>query len=131
MTSRRMRRPTTKLFALALLLPWMFGLGCSRNVAPPEPLPVEQLPAAFQQAFDKAQPQAKELADQVVAAVQAKDYAKALSGVQLLVSLPGLTKEQSQVTSRSLLTVNGLLQSAQAQGDPAAAQTLKVYRGTK
>lgn len=35
------------------------------------------------------------------------------------------------VTSRALLTVNGLLPEAQAKGDAKAAETIKAYRSTK
>jgi hypothetical protein len=119
------------LIGLALLLPLLFGAGCDRASAPPTPLAVEELPAAFEKAFTKAKPEAKELASQVVAAVQAKDYSKAFQGLQTLRSQPDLTKEQTGVMSRGLLTVNTLLQAAQAQGDAKAAETIKVYQQTK
>lgn len=79
-------------------------------------------------AFAKAKPEAKDLAAQVVAAVQAKDYSKAYLTIQTLAGKPGLTKEQLSVTSRGMLTVSELLQAAQTQGDQKAAQTLKTYR---
>ena len=120
-----------KIIGLALLLPLLFGLGCDRSSAPPTPLAVEAMPAAFEKAFSKAKPEAKELANQMVAAVQAKDYSKAFLGLQALTALPTLTKEQISVSSGALLTVNTLLQAAQAQGDAKAAETIKVYQSTK
>lgn len=120
-----------KIIGLALLLPLLFGVGCDRSSAPPTPLAVEELPAAFEKAFSKAKPEAKELANQIVAAVQAKDYSKAFLDLQTLTGLPALTKEQMSVTSRALLTVNTLLQAAQAQGDAKAAETIQFHRATK
>lgn len=115
--------------AVALLL--LCATGCSKNTAPPAPLPAEEIPAAFQKAFSKAKPEVKGLADQVVASVQAADHAKAFTGMQNLAAQPGLTKEQLDVVSRASLTVNGLLQAAQSQGDQKAAETLKSYRINK
>ena len=120
-----------KVFALVLLFPWLFSVGCGRNAGPPEPLPVEQLPAALQQAFSKAKPDIKEVADKVVALVEAKDYSKAFWAMQHLSTMAGLTKDQNSVTTRGLLTLNGLLQAAQTQGDQKAAQTLKNFRGNR
>ena len=120
-----------KSITVALLLGLTLGVGCSRTSPPPTPLALEELPAALEKAFSKAQADTKELANQVVAAVQAGDYSKAFLAIQTLAGQPGLTKEQLSVTSRATLTVNGLLEAAQAKGDAKAAQTLKTYRGDK
>jgi hypothetical protein len=116
---------------LILPLALMLGLGCKKQASPPTPLPIEQLPSALQNAFNKAKPEAKDLANQVLAALQTPDYGKAFNGLQNLLGKPGLTKEQVNVTTRGSLTVNTLLQSAQASGDAKAAQTLKAYRINK
>ncbi len=105
--------------------------GCSRNSPPPTPLTIEELPAAFEKAFSKAKPEVKSLAGQVVTSVQGQDYPKAFVAIQNLGNSPGLTREQQSVTSRATLTVNGLLQTAQAKGDTSAAQTLQDYRRDK
>jgi len=120
-----------KTIAFALLVPLMFGLGCDRSSSSPTPLAVEELPAAFGRAFSKAKPDAKEVADQIVAAVQAQDFSKAFNGLQSLVGKPDMTKEQVSITTRALLTVNAQLQAAQAKGDAKAAKTLNNYRSTK
>ena len=116
---------------LALLLSLTFGAGCNRSTPPPTPLTEQELPAALEKAFSKAKPVIKDLASQVVAAVQARDYSKAFQSIQSLASQPGLTKAQISVTSRATLTVNSLLQAAETQGDKKAAQTLKTYRVDK
>ena len=126
-----MKHLCTNATAVALLLVLSTGLGCSRSSAPPTPLTAEELPGAFGKAFGTAKPQAKELATEVVTSVQSKDYSKAILTVQTLASVPGLTKEQVNITARGTLTINGLLQSAQAQGDPKAAQTLKYIHDNK
>jgi hypothetical protein len=120
-----------KKVTLALLLVVTLGMGCNRSSPPPTPLGLEELPTALGKAFSKAKPDAKDLANQVVALVQVQDYSKAFLTMQSLASQPGLTKEQLSITSRATLTVNNLLQAAQSKGDPQAAQTLKTYRRDK
>ena len=117
--------------AVTLLLALTLGAGCNRTTPPPTPFSAEELPGAMEKAFGKAQSDAKDLASQVVAAVQAQDYSKAFLAVQTLGNLPGLTKEQQNVVSRATLTVNSLLQAAQSKGDAKAEQTLKTYRTDK
>ena len=116
-------------FFLLLLL--SCGLGCKPKTSTPTPLPVEQLPAALEKAFSEAPAEAKELAGQVIAFIKAQDYSKAHPQMRALAATPNLTPEQLNVTARGLLTLNGLLQSAEAQGDQTAAQALQNYRVTK
>jgi hypothetical protein len=117
---------------LTLVVAFLSGAGCGRNTtATPPALTAAELPAALEKAFAKAKPEDKELANQVVAALQAKDYPKAFQGVQNLVSLPSHTKEQTSVISSALVTINSLLQEAQAQGDVKATHTIQNYKATK
>lgn len=120
-----------KGIALAVLFAVAFGVGCNRSSPPPTPLSVQEMPAALEKAFSKAKPEIKDMANQVVAAVQAQDYSKAFQAVQNLANQPGLTKDQGLVASRAALTVNDLLQAAEIKGDKKAAQTLKNYRVDK
>ncbi len=115
----------TLFCALALVI------GCSRTTAPPDPIPAAELPAAVEKAFGKAKPEIQSLARQVVSQIQAQDYTKAFASLQALAARPELTKEQADVASRTTLTLNGLLQEAQAKGDAKAAQTLQKYRHDK
>ncbi len=126
-----MKHLSLKSVALAVLAALAFGLGCNRSTPPPTPLSAQELPAALEKAFSKAKPDVKDLASQVVAAVQAQDYSKAFRAIQALAGQPGLTKEQASVASRATLTVNSLLQAAETKGDGQAAQTLKTYRRDK
>ena len=120
-------------FVLLLQVSWLCAAGCSKNASQsaPAPMPIEQLPAALEKAFTKSKPEAKHLANQVVAFLQAQDYTKAYTGLQNLLGKPSLTKEQINVTTRGSLTVTTLLQSAQANGDAKAADALKAYRLNK
>lgn len=120
-----------KIFGLALILPLLFGMGCDRSSALPTPLAVKEFPVAFEKAFGKAKPEVKELGNQIVAAVQAKDYSKAFFGLQSLISAATLSKQQMSVASGALLTVNNLLEAAKAAGDQQAAETINIYRSTK
>jgi len=113
---------------LLLMLP---GTGCNKNATPPPPLTVEQLPAAFDKAFAKAAPELKGMASEVISMVQSKDYAKGYSTLQTLGSAPNLSKEQSSVVGRGMLTLSGLMQSAASQGDEKAAEAVKNYRSNK
>lgn len=121
----------SKITAPALLFVLAVGLGCNRTTPPPTPLTAEELPGALEKAFSKAKPQAKELATLVVTSVKARDFAKAFASIQALVAVPDLTKDQVNVASRATITVSGLLQEAQAQGDAKAAAAVKLYRETK
>ena len=113
---------------LALLLLLTSGLGCRKDVRPPTPLPVDQFAVTFNKAFAGAKAETKDLAAQIVTAVQAQDYSKAFAQLQSLTSAPGLTKDQQSVLARALLTVNNLLTAAQSQGDQKAAQTIQTYQ---
>ena len=89
---------------------------------------MDQFAATFNKAFAGAKAETKDLATEVVTAVQAQDYPKAFAQLQYLTAAPGLNKEQRSVMARGLLTVNELLAKAQSQGDQKAAQTIQTYQ---
>ncbi len=120
-----------KIIGLACILSLLFSVGCDQSSTPPKPLTAEELPAALEKAFSKAKPEAKGLATQIIASVQAKDYPKAFLDLQSLLGKPDLTQQQVSVTSSALLTANTLLQAAQAQGDSKATEAIKFNRETK
>lgn len=96
------------------------------------PFTEAELAGEIEKAFATAkQPEAKDLAGQVVAALQAKDYSKAFWAIQTLSAVQGLSKDQAMVAARATLTIHTLLQSAQTQGDTQAGQTLQRYLQTK
>jgi hypothetical protein len=124
------RKNTTRIVVLLLLFS-VCGFGCKPKALMPAPLPADQLPAALEKAFRTAPAEVKGLADQVIASIKAQNYAKAHPQLQSLAMAPNLNKEQTDVTARGLLTLYGLLQSAEAQGDQKAAEALQQYRANK
>jgi len=82
-------------------------------------------------AFAKATSDVKEVVTRLNTALEAKDYPAAYEAVQLLFNLPVATKDQRMVSVRASLTINGLLQTAQAQGDPNAAAVLTLQKRLK
>lgn len=117
--------------AFAFLFAVLVTLGCNKTQAPPEPLALEQLPTAIDQAFAKAKPDLKAQADKIVAAVKSQDYGTAYTDLQNLSVAEGLSKEQINTATRSVITVYNLLQEAQAKGDAKADTAIKNYMKTK
>jgi hypothetical protein len=119
-------------FILALMLLLGSSIGCSKVPdPPPEPFTAEELPGAVEKAFSTSKPEAKELADAFAASVRAKDIPKAFDQMQKLATQPNHSKEQSLAIARALLTMNTLLQEAQAAGDQKATKAMQNYRFNK
>lgn len=113
------------LLALAILN------ACHQSDAPLPPLPADQIAAEFGKGFNNAKQDVKDAADHVLKALAAKDYPAAFQAVQELCSVGDATKAQQTLAARALVTIQGLLQSAQAQGDEKATAALKQYQSTK
>ena len=110
-----------------LLLP----TGCSKDPGPPPPLAADKIPSELEQAFKQARQEPKDLVAKITAGLQSKDYPAAYDAVQALGSVPDDTKEQRALTARAMLTIYGLLQEAQAQGDDKAAAALRYHQMSK
>ena len=104
--------------------------GCEKNTAP-QPLAIDQIPAAMNQAFAKASTERKELVDRAVSALQSKELSKALMVVEGLCAVPDLTSEQRETASRALLTLNQELQAAAQRGDKAAAEFQRLRQSAR
>jgi hypothetical protein len=115
------------VFGLSLVL----AVGCSKTEAPPKAIAVEQAPTSLEEAFKGAKPEAKQLADEAVAALGSKDYTKALFALQSLAGRSDLTPQQRDMASRSMLAVNKALAEQAGSGDEKAQQTLQLQRSTK
>jgi hypothetical protein len=110
----------------------VFGLaGCGKNPGPPPPLSVEQIPAELQKAFNNTGSETKEVVGRVISTLQSKDYPTAYEEIQTLCALPDETQEQRLLAARALLTLTGLLQTAQSQGDERAAAALKLRQTSR
>jgi hypothetical protein len=120
-----------RIAGLGLILLWLAALGCSDSTPPPAPVAADQLPGLLEKTFAKAKPELKDLAGQVISALQAQDYPKAYLVLQNLAGATGLTRDQSSLASRGLMCVHELLQSAQSKGDQNAAATLDFQRRSK
>jgi hypothetical protein len=112
----------------AILLGGLWLAACS---GPPQALTEEEIPAAMEKAFATAEPEKKTLADQAVQSMQRKQYAKALLEFQSLCAIPELSKEQRNVASRSMLTVNESLQAAGNEGDKSAENLIRFHQMNK
>jgi hypothetical protein len=123
----------SKFGILPLIFMLLTGIltGCNRHAGPPPPLAAEQIPSEFNKIFAKASQAAKELSTGVAEMVQRKNYPAAYDAVQALMALPDLSKDQQMIAARALLTINGLLQAAQSQGDQKAAEVLRVQRSNR
>lgn len=118
-------RPICFLVGLALLS----ATGCNRGSSgPPPPLAVEQIPAEMQKVYGKATTEVKDVVTQLNSSLQNKDYPAAYQFVQALFNLPVATKEQRLVSARAMLTITGLLQTAQTRGDQNAAAVLSFQK---
>lgn len=117
---------------MSLLLLALLGLSaCHHEAGPLPPLAAEQIAAEFGKAFGTAKQDVKAAADKVLKALDAKDYPAAYQAVQELCGLGDATKEQQTLSARAMLTIAGLLQTAQSQGDEKAGAALKLYQSTK
>ena len=119
------------LFCSLALCSMVLLPGCSKDPGPPPPLAVEQIPAELEKAFKQARQEPKDLVAKITTGLQSKDYPAAYDAVQALGSVPDATKEQRALTARAMLTIYGLLQEAQSQGDDKAAAALRYHQMSK
>ena len=125
MNIRALSLPLAAAIGLALA-----SFGCKQS-GPPEPLPAEQAPTELTQAFTKARPELKDLASRASAALQGNRYPEASAILVELSHTPDLGATEREMVTRSMLTVNRLLQEAQAKGDPQAAEHLRRLQQSK
>src|SRR2546425_10942872 len=128
------RMRLNSLFAQTVCLTLLTAVGvtgCNQTPQPPAPLAEEQIPEELHKAFAKVKPEIKNLVEKLSSALQTKDYPKAFEAVQSLCSVPELDKDQRLLASRAMLTINGLLQAAQAQGDQNAAAAIDFQKKYK
>ena len=114
-----------------LLLAMALVTGCSEAEGPVAPVTLEQIPAELGKAFANAKAETKDASGQTVAAVQAKDYAKAATLLENLRQRPDLNKQQGRTVAGVALSMHAALATAEANGDQQAAEVLKTQRMTK
>jgi hypothetical protein len=120
-----------RYLGVCLLLSFAAASGCGKPPAPPTPLALEQIPSEMQKVFVTAKAPIKSAVEEIKGALEKKDYPGAYQRVQALCELPELGQDQRMVLTRTSLTLVGLLQTAQTQGDPEATKMLDFVRRTK
>lgn len=123
-----MNHPLAPLLALLLV---SFMPACKRDAGPPAPLAVEKIGLEFKKGFADATPPTRAASAEVVSALEAKNYVAAFGAAQALCARTDMTEAQQILASRGLLTVNKLLQEAQASGDQNAAEAIQLYRSKR
>src|SRR5215470_8218858 len=106
-----------RVLLIGASLTLLLASGCRKANVPPPPLAAEQIPAELQKAFASSTPEFKDVAQKISTALAEKDYPTASAGIQVLFNAPGVTKPQRVIAARAMLTINQLLQEAQAAGD--------------
>jgi wobble nucleotide-excising tRNase len=89
---------------------------------------VTDIPAEFDKAFKSAKPNVKALAAEIATSLSKSNYPAVYEQVQALCAAPEATEDQKALAARALLTVTGLLQSAQSAGDTKAAEVLSIQK---
>ncbi len=107
------------------------AIGCSRQAAPPEAMPVAEAPAAVQETFSKSEQEIKFLSEAAISAIQRKDFTAAYVNLQALLNRPDLTPEQRSVAGRAMIGVNAEIQKSAQQGDDKAAAFRQMQIMTK
>ena len=106
-------------------------VGCGTKSQAPDEISPSELPSKVTSAFASADGGRKELADAAVRAFKKEDYVQAVVNLQDLVARDHITKEQREVTSRSLITVNNRLREAKKSGDRKAKEVLEFQEEVK
>ena len=122
-----------KLFHCALLSGCVLLLaGCERDDSPNlAPLPLDQIPAAVEQSFQKADAESRTDANNAIEDVQKNDLAAAFQDLTALNSKADLSLKQHTLLARALLTLSQQLTDAADRGDEQAAETLRHHLATK
>jgi hypothetical protein len=117
---------------LSFLTVILLGAGCSRsNQNAASQVPVEQVPATIEGAFNNAPVELKRQATEAVSALKSQNDAAAFVHLQTLSGRSDLTPEQRKAAFASWMAVNARLQQSAANGNSAAQELLEKYRATK
>jgi hypothetical protein len=125
-----MKNPITSKTCLLLAMALIGCAGCSKNRGS-NALPVEKIPTAMNEAFDKAQPEVKTAAHEIVNSVQSQDPTKAFAQLRELSSRPDLNAEQRAAAARAMAAMAKKLREAAQNGDQNAADYLKAYAASR
>lgn len=110
----------------------LLSAGCSKsNPNSAAEVPVEQVPATIEAAFNNAPIEAKQQAAEAVTALQSQNDTAAFVRLQNLSERSDLTPEQRKAAFASWMAVNSRLQQSAANGNTAAQELLDKHRASK
>jgi hypothetical protein len=112
-------RSLTGLFLAAAVLV-VGSLGCKKDAA--------SLGAEGSKAFQSAPADVKQKWDQAVAALNSKDYAKAIITLQDLKSVPTITPEQLKAVEQTATAASDQMYEAANKGDAGAQKAINDLR---
>lgn len=113
------------------LLSLLLGLGgCSRSEAP-TPIELGQIPTVLRESFKEAKEPVAGLVNDLVGAVEAREWPKASVAVQALSGAAGLSAKQREAVARCLMTINTQVSEAAAAGNPQAEEIQRMIRQDK
>jgi hypothetical protein len=92
---------------------------------------IAEAPQAVAAAFKDAKPDLKKKADGAIAALKDKKWDAALLMLQDLSVLPGLTPQQREAATGSMLAANQELKAAAEKGDAQASELMNARRMSK
>lgn len=123
----RIRHVPALLLAAACVA---FG-ACSREGAAPKAISTQEVSGNVPEVFKGAPPAVRQLAAEVVDAIGKQDYAAAWEKLQTLNARPGLTDAQKEFVASSIASVGAEVQKAEATGNEAAQEAMKIHRANK
>jgi hypothetical protein len=119
------------VFLISVALACFTLAGCKEKTEAPAPLPIAEAPQAVAAAFKDAKPDLKKKADGAIAALKDKKWDAALLMLQDLSVLPGLTPQQREAATGSMLAANQELKAAAEKGDAQASELMNARRMSK
>lgn len=124
-----------KILFTTFLLPVLIGLatmaGCSKTNVGPVGINPAKVPGVVTAAFNKSSENAKQDAQDYVAAFQSQDAAVAFAKVRALSTRPDLTPEQRTVVAGAMQTTFQRLENAAQNGNSAAKGAMHQYFTTR
>jgi hypothetical protein len=115
----------------ALLASVICLAGCSKAPTPPPAADLSQAPTTFNNTFNHADDQTRQLAAGVAQSFAGQDSAMAFNQMCVLSTQTNLTSEQRALLAKTMQTTFVKLQESAAKGDPNAQQTVRRYLSTR
>lgn len=105
--------------------------GCEREAKQPEAISTEQITGNVPEVFKGAPAEVRQLAADVVEAINQQDFATAWGKLQDLNAREGLTPGQKDFVAQSIASVGAEVQKAEETGNEEAQKALQFHRANK